>query len=245
MRKFYLQAFLIILFPLCSLSQVTIDNEDDERLITLQDTRDSLKSLLTEVEREIKLIQSRREIAQRKRELTQGFPVLAKKDVPIYSERAVYSIVLDTLPMNTILKGFDRKSGYYMVEYDTLSGYVSFMDVETLDERDKRLEIEQERREEVAQKRVEDTKRRAEAAQLKKAREQRLNEKYGTYVTSKILDGKIWLRMTNEMVVESWGNPSKKNKSVGSWGVKEQWIYSSAYLYISNGVLDSWQTKSR
>ncbi|GAH38631.1 unnamed protein product [marine sediment metagenome] len=51
--------------------------------------------------------------------------------------------------------------------------------------------------------------------------------------------------MTKEQVEVSWGKPRDINKSVGSWGVHEQWIYRkfshSTYLYFENGILTSWQ----
>lgn len=60
-----------------------------------------------------------------------------------------------------------------------------------------------------------------------------------------ILKGKIRLGMTKEQVEVSWGKPRDINKSVGSWGVHEQWIYRkfshSTYLYFENGILTSWQ----
>jgi hypothetical protein len=56
-----------------------------------------------------------------------------------------------------------------------------------------------------------------------------------------ITAGKIMIGMTKEQVIASWGNPNKINKSVGSWGVHEQWVYSSQYLYFENGKLTSWQ----
>lgn len=60
-----------------------------------------------------------------------------------------------------------------------------------------------------------------------------------------ILENKIRLGMTKEEVVASWGKPRDINKTVGSWGVHEQWIYGefphSTYLYFENGILTSWQ----
>jgi hypothetical protein len=47
--------------------------------------------------------------------------------------------------------------------------------------------------------------------------------------------------MTDEMVRLSWGSPRDINRSVGSWGVHEQWVYYSSYLYFENGILTSWQ----
>jgi len=56
------------------------------------------------------------------------------------------------------------------------------------------------------------------------------------------------LGMTAEMARASWGRPSDINRSVGSWGVHEQWVYnaltryhSARYIYFENGVLASWQ----
>ena len=37
--------------------------------------------------------------------------------------------------------------------------------------------------------------------------------------------------------------PEDKNRSVGSWGIHEQWVYRSydLYVYFENGILTSWQ----
>jgi len=61
-----------------------------------------------------------------------------------------------------------------------------------------------------------------------------------------ILNKKICIGMTKEDVIASWGTPKDINKSVGSWGVHEQWIYGNPlygaqYLYFENGKLTSWQ----
>ena len=63
---------------------------------------------------------------------------------------------------------------------------------------------------------------------------------------SAILNGEIILGMTDEIVIASWGYPDDKNRTVGSWGIHEQWIYSNGvksitYLYFENGILKSWQ----
>lgn len=53
--------------------------------------------------------------------------------------------------------------------------------------------------------------------------------------------GKVTLGMTADMVRASWGEPRDINRSVGSWGVHEQWVYYSTYMYFENGILTSWQ----
>jgi len=65
-----------------------------------------------------------------------------------------------------------------------------------------------------------------------------------------ILNGKIFIGMTRVQVIASWAMPYDTNRTVGSWGVHEQWIYgdytrygikNARYLYFENGILTSWQ----
>lgn len=56
----------------------------------------------------------------------------------------------------------------------------------------------------------------------------------------------VKIGMTSDMVWLSWGIPYDINKSTGSWGVSEQWIYGSdilnrTYLYFDNGILTAIQ----
>lgn len=58
--------------------------------------------------------------------------------------------------------------------------------------------------------------------------------------------GRLALGIRAEVAAASWGTPDDINRSVGSWGVHEQWVYevgkySHKYLYIENGKLSSWQ----
>lgn len=60
--------------------------------------------------------------------------------------------------------------------------------------------------------------------------------------------GQVFIGMTEEEVVASWGRPSKINRSQTARSISEQWIYRRAsigddqYLYLENGVLRSIQT---
>jgi len=57
----------------------------------------------------------------------------------------------------------------------------------------------------------------------------------------------ITLGMTEEQAVDLLGLPQDKNRSVGSWGVHEQWVFKKkkhnhdTYLYFENGILTSYQ----
>lgn len=76
----------------------------------------------------------------------------------------------------------------------------------------------------------------------KKARESKFIAKYGKTYGLLVASRKINLGMSKQMVIDSWGNPEDVNRTVGGWGVHEQWVYGSGtYLYFENGKLTSWQ----
>lgn len=60
-------------------------------------------------------------------------------------------------------------------------------------------------------------------------------------VIDAIVDGEIFLGMERKYLLISWGKPEDINKSVGSWGTHEQFVYGSQYVYVENGVVTSWQ----
>ncbi len=71
----------------------------------------------------------------------------------------------------------------------------------------------------------------------------RLTKKYGGINAKKIMKNQYWIGMTDSMARESLGRPNDINKSTGSWGVHEQWVYDTKdlYLYFENGKLTSFQ----
>ena len=63
-----------------------------------------------------------------------------------------------------------------------------------------------------------------------------------------IADGMVYIGMSEEHLIISWGKPSDINSSVGSWGVHKQYVYgtysaysSPRYVYVENGFVTSWQ----
>lgn len=52
---------------------------------------------------------------------------------------------------------------------------------------------------------------------------------------------KVLLGMTAKQVTLSWGKPEDVNRTVGSWGVHEQWVYGDQYVYLENGKVSSFQ----
>lgn len=73
-------------------------------------------------------------------------------------------------------------------------------------------------------------------------RRQGLLKKYGKKYTELILKGYVETGMNKQMCIESWGKPDDVNKTSGSFGVHEQWVYgNSSYLYFENGILTTIQ----
>ncbi|PKG41466.1 hypothetical protein, partial [Psychroflexus sp. MES1-P1E] len=68
-----------------------------------------------------------------------------------------------------------------------------------------------------------------------------LLEKYGKETYNKLKKGLYWKGMTKKMALISLGSPNDINKTVGSWGVHEQWVYKNLYLYFESNKLTSYQ----
>ena len=87
-----------------------------------------------------------------------------------------------------------------------------------------------------AAKAKEDAKKRAAA------RKSNLIKKYGETIANDMLKGYVRIGWTKEMCIEAWGRPKDINKTTGSYGVHEQWVYGGGnYLYFENGKLTSIQ----
>ncbi|MFD0931295.1 hypothetical protein ACFQ0R_01655 [Psychroflexus salinarum] len=58
---------------------------------------------------------------------------------------------------------------------------------------------------------------------------------YGIEAFNKMLNGKVLIGFTEEMVVDTWGKPESINRA--SYG--DQWVYDGQYLYFKDGKLES------
>lgn len=106
------------------------------------------------------------------------------------------------------------------------------------------IELEKQEKERIAERKRLEDKKKAVAEKAERDKFDKLLTKYGvSEFLNAIINKKIKIGMTSAMVIDSWGKPQSINKSVGSWGVHEQWVYSSAYLYFENGVMTSYQTQ--
>jgi hypothetical protein len=109
----------------------------------------------------------------------------------------------------------------------------------------------QKQKDEALKARQAEAKRAAEAKAAQAKREairvaQIKAKNWPSEIEQAVIERKIRMGMTAEQATLAWGKPPQVNKTVGSWGVHEQWVYhSGAYLYFENGVLTSWQTSHR
>jgi hypothetical protein len=56
-----------------------------------------------------------------------------------------------------------------------------------------------------------------------------------------IAESKIAVGMTKAQVLQSWGNPKRKNESMRGL---DQWVYESNYVYFEGDAVVSWQSSS-
>jgi hypothetical protein len=71
---------------------------------------------------------------------------------------------------------------------------------------------------------------------------------YPDIVIDKIIKGEVFIGMTTEQALFSWGKPDKIEEREGSWGTIEKWLYgidsqgeAFRYLHFKNGRLDDWK----
>jgi hypothetical protein len=67
-----------------------------------------------------------------------------------------------------------------------------------------------------------------------------LENKYGTSMAARLIEGKIWKGMTSDMVQDSWGAPKKINRVINGNVIKEEWIYNNSWLFFQNDTLNEW-----
>jgi hypothetical protein len=169
--------------------------------------------------------------------------VVAKSDGKLREKPDAAASEICVLSKGDILKVVYYNKGYWSAFKDNHFGYLSavyfYETTETNKLKQHFIDIENkilaEKRENLKKKREK------EIAKLNKQRRDELIKIYGEETANKLLDGYIWIGMSKNMARVSAGKPQRINKSVGSWGVSEQWVYYDMYLYFDNGKLSSYQ----
>ena len=135
----------------------------------------------------------------------------------------------------------DYRDAYFVVCVDTVCGYMNEVWV-IMDEEIKNY-VELKKVENIELKKLEEEQKLKKQKDEWAAIEKKYIKKYGQATYNKLKNNLIWLGMTKEMATISWGSPNDINRTVGSWGVHEQWVYGRSYLYFENGILKSYQNQ--
>jgi hypothetical protein len=217
----------------------------------------SLKNKIDSLENQIKFNDSRIVILNKSNESLNNTlkPLLKEYKERLLKENGgeIYICVVGTLlyekpdggkPKSQIRTGnkvnvIEVLENYYKVYFESDSGYVNKAGFKSV------KQIEQENNS-INQQQIAEQERikRYEKQREIELEEKRTNliKKYGEKIGQKIFQEEIWIGMTSEMVIDSQGRPKDINKTVGSWGVHEQWVYeNNTYLYLENDRLTSWQ----
>ena len=201
------------------------------------------------------------------KESTEGFFCTTTLDKDVYKTPSPSGGILFTIQAGTRLCVMEQEDRMYKIYSDGKNGYIypHFLEFDNesakeilqtnwkkrknemeemerkrqqaaVDEIRTRVEIEQKKKKE------EDlTRRRQEEEQ----RKQNIFSKYSEETAKKIIDEKIWIGMTKQMAIDSWGHPGTINRTVTETTVKEQWVYrrnyNTIYLYFRNGILYTYQ----
>jgi hypothetical protein len=164
---------------------------------------------------------------------------IARKGAYIKKSSEVYSDIILKLTEKKEVVLLDYLNGYFGVCTDLICGYMNEMWIEKNNKINEFIKVkEQEQKElKILKEQKEHQKEKEEFARLEK----NYIQKYGKSIYQKLNKRMYWIGMNKEMAKISLGHPNSINRTVGSWGVHEQWVYVNVYLYFENGKLTSYQ----
>ena len=149
----------------------------------------------------------------------------------LFGEKDDLTSVILIIPSGSVVDVLGSDSTYLQVAYDNNEGYIYKRQavINQLPEV-KQPVVRQE----------EAPREQQSAVQRQESRFTRLENKYGSEIASRLMEGKIWKGMSSEMVSDSWGTPQKINRVINGNIIKEQWYYKNTWLYIQDDVLVDW-----
>jgi hypothetical protein len=169
----------------------------------------------------------------------------AKKDARLKSTPSLFGEEILKLNEGTQIVVLDvEQDDYLKVRVGSINGFISDMWLKWDEGINnfiafRKKEIEKLAKTELHRKNNEETKKDELAA---KKNEKLAIAKYGVTTYKKLKDGYYWIGMTKDMATIALGEANDINRTVGSWGVHEQWMYTNNfYLYFENGKLTSYQ----
>ena len=220
-------------------------NDLNTKIDSLKSVENSFKNKINALVRQIERLEQQKLAMQIKENMneTGGHKTSIVNDAELKSEPDPFSKTVALVPKGSEIIIFHYKSAYWMAEYKNNFGYIMEIYIDENDIisgiKDKDVKAKQEK-ELIERENWQRQKKLHNEKELAKRKDD-LIKKYGKKIGENIFQGVIWMGMTKEMVIDSRGRPNDINRTVGEWGVHEQWVYNNTYLYFENGKLTSWQ----
>ncbi|MEG9326555.1 hypothetical protein V6B16_01280 [Salinimicrobium catena] len=236
MKLFY-STLLILTTSFSAFSQASqieiIEKNKEEVIQKIGILQDSLKTLNEELGK-LKSAQILKDIKEK--------PVLsiAEKGSNIKDKPSITGNRILEIDEDTPIQVLGVQDDYYQVCVSDICGYMHEMFIQ------KNKEVmalrDAIRKEALEKKRLALKEQDRKLTQERLKEEKRMISKYGKTKVEKMKQGYYWTGMNKEMAIFAVGEPDDINKSVGSWGTHEQWVYGNGfYLYFENGKLTSFQ----
>jgi hypothetical protein len=155
----------------------------------------------------------------------------------LFGEKDDLTNVIQIVPSGSSVTVLDSDSTYLHVVFEQNEGYI-FKRHAVIDQAPEKPAIEALQQQDVQQNQP--------AQQSQPGQEQQdsrftfLENKYGTNLAARLMEGKIWKGMDAEMVKDSWGRAEKINRVIRGNVTKEEWIFKNTWLYFENNQLVEW-----
>lgn len=227
---------LLCLLPTLCLSQTT-----DEKILELEEKKRVLLDSVQKIDQEIYDLEANRIYDS----LSDSLLVVETRKGGKLKPKKLTSEVLKILEEGEkiIIDINSYEEGYFKACFGETCGYINELWLkktgkykEFHDLMIKKKELAFEKRE------LEKERSKTTFEDREKKREIDCLKKYSEETCKKLMRRDYWIGMTEEQAIISRGRPEEINRSVGSWGTHEQWIYPyGLYFYFRNGRLSSYQ----
>ncbi|MBC7846998.1 MAG: hypothetical protein H7Y10_10940 [Flavobacterium sp.] len=196
----------------------------------------SLKDSISIIDKKINIIKSK-EILKTVKD--SSLNAIVSKNGKLRKGTNSWDDIIFSFEEDTEVLILDYHKGYFGVCINSVCGYVNEIWIKKNKKVVDLVYVRLQEEEELA-KRKEENKIKKENKQYADIEAKNI-KKYGKTLYAKLKKGMFWIGMTDDMAIISLGNPKDINRTVGKWGVHEQWVYDGDYYYFENGILTSYQ----
>lgn len=238
-----------ILFAFLLIAINTYSQELTKEITTLTNNKNELLKKIVQINDSIKVID--KEIlkltnVQISKDVSNGSLIaIARKGARLKSTTGAFGEDLSILDEGIKMVVLDvDEDGYLKVRVGTINGFISDVWIQYDQNLIKFIANKKDEIQSLAekkQKRIDSDRKNKEDLKSKKDEKLAIS-KYGAKIYNQLKEGYYWIGMNKDMAIISLGNPNYINRTVGSWGVHEQWVYdNNFYIYFENGKLTSYQ----